>query len=146
MKIFLIYFSVFICLLSHIFLIEPDIPIQQIPQFPGGEDSLWCFLENNLQYDIINSDSEAVKYVFMFRIDTLGQASNFKFAGSIPKGLITRHDSLKKVEIIRVLKLLPRWTWVKDLPKYPIWWSIPITTPLKDFKCKRLKLKLLDPN
>jgi hypothetical protein len=145
MKIFLIYFSILICLFCNVFLFKTDIPnkniipMQEIPQFPGGEDSLWCFLESHLRYDIINSDSESVKYYFRFYVDTLGQASNFQLFDTKPKDLITKHDSLKKAEIIRVLKLLPRWKFPRGVhPKYGSWWAIPITTPLKDFKCKRL--------
>lgn len=120
--------------------------MQQLPQFPGGEDSLWCFLESHLRYDIINSDSESVTYIFRFYIDTFGQASNFGLLGTKPKDLITNHDSIKKAEIIRVLKLLPRWKFPhSDLPKYGIWWSIPITTPLKDLKCKWIELTLHNP-
>jgi len=118
---------------------------QQIPQFPGGDDSLFCFIESNLRYDIINSDSETVKYFFIFQVDTLGHAFDFKFMISQPKGLITKHDSLKKAEIIRVLNLLPRWIFHKDLPKYSTWWTIPITTPLKSFKCKRLNSNIKNP-
>jgi hypothetical protein len=151
MKIFVTNFSILICLFSVVFLFKTDIPnkniipIQQLPQFPGGEDSLWCFLESHLQYDIINSDSVSVTYRFRFYIDTLGQASNFGLLGTKPKDLITKHDSLKKAEIVRVLKLLPRWKFPhNDLPKYGVWYSIPITTPLKDFKCQRLKLTMLN--
>jgi len=115
-------------------------PIEQSPKFPGGLDSLWCFIERNLRSDIVNSDTESIRYVFKFVIDSSGVAKNFIFLTKLPRGLITKNDSLKEIEILRVLCLMPRWEPAKqDNMGISCWFTLPINTPIKDYKSKRVK-------
>ena len=112
--------------------------IQDIPTFPGGHDSLWCFLESNYNYDILNSDSVSVTYFIRFMVDSSGIARNFGFLGTRPTNVITKNDSLKRIEILRVLSILPRWNTARQSSdRVNIWFSIPIKTPIKEFRCKR---------
>jgi hypothetical protein len=139
-----ICFSILIILLVNlkIFSQEEDSsriiidPIEEMPVFPGGIDSIWCYIENNLRYDIINSDSESVRYIIRFVIDTVGRTRDFEFISTIPRSKVTRNDSLKKIEILRVLSLLPLWEPARlNNIKVPCRYMIPINTPAF-FRCK----------
>jgi len=115
-------------------------PIEQMPIFPGGENGIWCFLESNLNLDILNKDKISIKYYIKFKIDTLGNASDFIFLATKP--IITTNfqlDSLKRAEILRVLNIMPRWEPAVqyDRKKISVWFSIPIKTPYTDFRCKK---------
>jgi hypothetical protein len=111
-----------------------------MPTFPGGNDSLWCFLESNYNYDILNSDKESVTYFLKFLVDSCGIARNFGFIGTKPTNIITKNDSLKRIEILRVLGILPRWNPARQCSqRVNIWFTIPIKTPVKEFRCKRIK-------
>jgi len=114
--------------------------IQDMPTFPGGHDSLWCFLESNYNYDILNSDSVSVTYLLRFMVDSSGIASNFAFLGTRPKDIIPKNDNLKRNEILRVLNILPQWNPGRQgSERVNTWFMIPIRTPVVEFRCKRFK-------
>jgi TonB family protein len=113
-------------------------PIEQMPTFPGGLDSLWCFLEANFNYEIINVNHDPAKYIIHFYIDTLGQAKGFDVLGTIPRNI--HIDSLITLEIFRVMNLMPKWEPAAQLgKKISCWFTIPIMTPYTGFKCKKLE-------
>ena len=117
-------------------------PIEQMPIFPGGENGIWCFLESNLNLDILNRDKTPIKYYIKFIVDTIGKARDFSFIATKP--VITTNfqlDSLKKVEILRVLNMMPLWEPAVqyDGKKISVWFSIPIKTPYTNFRCKKKK-------
>jgi hypothetical protein len=114
-------------------------PLEQFPIFPGGNDSLFCFLENKFQFDILNADDETVAYFVRFIIDSSGTAKDFDIIATIPKSPknITI-DSLRKAEILRVFKMMPKWKPAKnDGMNLSCRFTIPIKTPYLEFKCKR---------
>lgn len=41
--------------------------IETPPKFPGGDDSLWCFIESNLDYKILNYSNLQGKVLVFFR-------------------------------------------------------------------------------
>jgi len=146
MKKYLLFFLIFIVLQVNVCPQENDTSIftittiQEMPTFPGGNDSLWCFLESNYNYDILNSDNVSVTYFLKFMVDSCGIARNFGFLGTKPTNVITKNDSLKRIEILRVLSILPRWNPGRQGSKrVNIWFTIPVKTPIKEFRCKRLK-------
>ncbi len=146
MKKYLLFFLFFFVLQVNVYPQEKDTSIftittiQEMPAFPGGNDSLWCFLESNYNYDILNSDSVSVTYFLKFMVDSCGMARNFSFLGTKPTNIITNNESLKRIEILRVLSILPRWNPGRQgLKKVNIWFTISIKTPIKEFRCKRLK-------
>jgi hypothetical protein len=143
-----ILFSILIILLanSQIYSQENDSTdiiidyIEEMPMFPGGLDSIWCFLESNYRFDKLNSDSESVSYVIKFVIDTSGKAIDFKFIGTIPKDKINLNDSPKKMEILRVLELMPRWEPARqNSKKVPCSFVLQINTPVY-FRCKSFQV------
>jgi TonB family protein len=79
------------------------IKVQTPPQFPGGEDALFEYLKNNIQYTAIakKNGTEGVVYV-QFIVEKDGSQSQFKVLRGIK-------DSFNE-EALRVLKLMPNWT------------------------------------
>jgi len=117
--------------------------IEQMPIFPGGFDSIWCFIESNFRYDIINADPQSIMYVVKFVIDSSGVARDFNIIATIPNIVINHHiDNLKRLEILRVLELMPNWEPARQLDKkISCWYTIPIRTPYTEFNCKQFKDK-----
>jgi len=118
-------------------------PIEEMPIFPGGVDSVWCFLERNFNYDILNAGNKQVKFITRFMIDTLGKTSDFKIIAFLPRDIILDHqDSLKISEIFRVLELMQTWQPAKQNNiKVRCLFSIPIMTPYTEIKCKQFLKK-----
>ena len=87
---------------------------EQVPTFPGKTDSIWCFLESNFNYYILNACSGKNKYVIRFRVDTTGKATDFGFVPGYPpmvykSSCLNANDSTVRSEILRVLKMMPKW-------------------------------------
>jgi len=142
MKTAIIFFTlIFICNLEAYSQVSSDVfsydHSQEMPKFPGGDDSIWCVLERNFRYDILNSDKKTITFHIAFLIDTDGVSKKFKCLGTIPRDLTLNHtDSLKLNEIFRVLALLPKWVPAKQIEKaVPSWFYIPVKTPYRDFRC-----------
>ena len=76
---------------------------QQMPEYPGGEDSMWRFINANIQYpDSAVRHNIQGRIVVGFVVNEDGSISDIK----IRKGLSWDIDS----EGIRVIKLFPRFT------------------------------------
>ena len=43
------------------------------PRFHGGEDSLWCFIERNLDFTVLNNSQHQGVVMVFFEIDTTGK-------------------------------------------------------------------------
>jgi hypothetical protein len=110
-----------------------------MPIFPGGYDSIWCFLESNFNYDILNTDQKMARYLIKFVVDSSGVAKDFSFISTMPHDIVNDHaDSLKRIEILRVLALMPKWEPARQFNKnFKCWVAIPIKTPYTEFKCKQ---------
>jgi hypothetical protein len=113
--------------------------IEQMPVFPGGLDSIWCFLERNFQYEILNAGDKEVKFITRFVVDTLGKTTDIKIVASIPQNIIFDHqDSLKISEIVRVFELMQTWQpATQNNIKVRCLYTIPIMTPYKEFRCRQ---------
>jgi len=113
---------------------------EHAPKFPGKTDSIWCFLESNFNYDILNGCSDKNKYVIRFIVDTIGTAADFEFVPIYPivyKSCLNANDSIVRSEILRVLKMMPKWEPGYFKGKKINWWfSITINIPYTDFKCQ----------
>jgi hypothetical protein len=118
-------------------------PIEEMPVFPGGIDSIWCTLERNFHYDILNAGNKKVKYITRFVIDTLGKSTDFEIIATFPRDNIFDHqDSLIISEIFRVLELMQTWQPAKQNNiKLKCRYSIPILTPYTEFKCEQFHKK-----
>ena len=85
--------------------VERDIftPVEQMPQFPGGELELMKFLKKNVNYPKMSKELGITGMVFVeFIVDVDGTMSNIKIA----KGVSSDIDK----EAIRVVSLMPKWT------------------------------------
>jgi hypothetical protein len=114
---------------------------QEMPNFPGGPDSVWCFLESNFKYDILNADQKMVSYLVTFVVDSSGVVRDIKFISTRPRDIINDHaDSLKRIEILRVLALMPKWEPARQFNKkinFRI--AISIKSPYTEFRCMQKK-------
>lgn len=112
--------------------------IETSPQFPGGEDSLWCFIESKLDFKILNCAKHQGRVLSYFEIDTTGKVINIETNPEFTQRLNSvLNDSLIENEIKRVLKLLPDWSpgLQRDKP-IRLKYALPFKIPYTDFKCK----------
>ena len=76
--------------------------IGKSPEFPGGIDSLFKFLESNLTYpEDAKKDSIQGRVICRFTIDTDGSITDIQVLRSV-------HPSLD-AEAVRVLSAMPKW-------------------------------------
>ncbi len=73
---------------------------KEMPQFPGGRDSLLSFFDKNINWNSLNWHGEGSVGV-RFTLDTLGTAKNIK----ITKSLCIECD----IEVLRVITIMPKW-------------------------------------
>lgn len=77
--------------------------VEQMPEFPGGEDKLIAYLAKNIRYPRVAQENGIEGTVFVtFVVDSDGNIKDVKTQGS-PKG-----GGLEE-EAIRVVKTMPRW-------------------------------------
>ncbi len=120
-------------------------PVEQMPLFPGPPDSLWCFLESNYNYNILNSVKDTTKYFVRFVIDTTGKATEFEFIATRPvRQQPIANDSIIKAEILRVFNLMPNWesaTIGASNRKVPCRYGLMVKVPYSEYKCVRTQTK-----
>ena len=95
-------------------------PIEEMPQYPGGEIELQKFIAKNLVYPKEAKEQGITGKVYVrFEITKKGDVKKIQIARSI--------HPLLDAEAIRIIKLLPRWTPGKQQGK-PVnsWYTIPI--------------------
>lgn len=117
-------------------------PVESMPTFQGGDNQLWCFIESNLRYDIINFTSIKTRYFIRFTIDTVGYPKDFEFIATVPRlDNQTINDSLIRDEILRVLKLMPKWNPAVLGDGHKVWcrYVLPIRVPYTEFRCGEFK-------
>jgi hypothetical protein len=116
-------------------------PIEYLPIVPGGEDGIWCFFESNFNFSILNEDTTQIKYFVKFLIDSLGKAKYFNFIATRPETINNKQlDSLRRIEIIRVFNIMPKWKpALQNGKKISCWYMIPIKTPYTKFYCHKKK-------
>jgi len=74
----------------------------QMPQFPGGDDSLRAHLRKELKYPLINRDEDIQGTVYVtFVVAKTGDITNVKVLRGIGGGF--------DEEAVRVVKSMPRW-------------------------------------
>ncbi len=104
--------------------LTPYSVVEQMPEFPGGEDSLIFFLQNKIQYP--QDDAQGTVYV-NFIIEKDGIVSNPR----ILRGIGSACDE----EAIRVIKLMPKWIPGKQNGKtVRVQYNLPIKFKLDDEK------------
>jgi TonB family protein len=106
----------------------PFIVVEQMPEFPGGEDSLRNFIRRTIKYPDLARESSVEGTVYInFIIEKDGSVSNPKILRGIGSGC--------DEEAIRVIKLMPRWIPGKQNGKtVRVQYNLPIKFKLDDEK------------
>lgn len=94
--------------------------VEQMPQFPGGEEELLKFISENLKYPYVASESGIQgRVIVRFVVSVTGEVTNIE----IMRGLDPSCDR----EAIRVIKTMPKWIPGKQNGKnVPVYFTIPI--------------------
>jgi len=104
---------------------EPEVFVEEMPAFPGGDGELLKFLSANIKYpqDAINNNVEG-RVVVRFVVSADGTVKRLE----IMKGV----DPLLDREAMRVVSLLPKWKPGKQNGQpVPVWFFVPVTFQLR---------------
>ena len=77
-------------------------PIEIHAVFPGGNDALLCFIEDNLNWDLMNSVDSVGSFYVEFGIDSTGICQYLRTHRTI--------DERLNEEYKRILNMSPMWT------------------------------------
>lgn len=94
--------------------------VDQMPQYPGGEDALMRFLQSHIIYPPTAAENKVHgRVVVQFVVDKTGKVGEVKVARSIDEDL--------DKEAVRVCKLLPRFIPGKQNgTAVSVWYTLPI--------------------
>jgi TonB family protein len=82
--------------------VEPYLVVEQMPEFPGGEDSLLSYLKKNIRYPESSRESSITGIVYVrFILGKDGSISNVTLLRGIGGGC--------DEEAMRVIKAMPKW-------------------------------------
>jgi protein TonB len=104
---------------------EPEIRVQEMPSFPGGDEALLKFIAEALKYPdaaISNGIEGRVTVRFVVSSD-----------GTVKRAEVLRGvDPLLDQEALRVVSTLPKWKPGKQNGKaVPVWFFVPVNFKLK---------------
>ena len=104
---------------------EIFIVVEDDPEFPGGMDSLYAFIERNLVYPQLAKDNKIEGKVYVsFTVETDGSISNVKVLRDIGGGC--------GAEAMRVVMKMPKWKPGKQRGKpVRVQFNLPIEFKLK---------------
>ncbi len=81
---------------------EPFTIVEQMPEFPGGNDEMFKFLSNNIRYPVIAQENGVTGMVILtFVVSKTGKISDIQVVRGIGSGC--------DEEAIRVVKKMPDW-------------------------------------
>lgn len=75
--------------------------VDKMPEFPGGPEALFSFLNENINEDIIEKAGGKGRVVATFMVESDGSITDIKVVKSV--------DPVIDSEFMRVLQLMPRW-------------------------------------
>ena len=113
--------------------------VEQMPSFPGGQDSLYSFIGRNIRYPALARENNiSGSVVLKFYIDTEGYIRNLSVIKSV-------HPSLD-AEAMRVVQLMndqgKRWTpGMNEVKSVPVQFALPIKFILQSEKDSKKKSK-----
>ncbi len=109
--------------LSHGVIIEPKIPEEVYPKFPGGTEKMFEFINENLRWPDTEADVQG-RVIVLFTVEKDGSLSDIKVAKSL--------DPLFDKEAVRVVKSMPKWKPGMDNGEpIRVRFSVPVTFRLK---------------
>lgn len=96
-----------------------------LPQFPGGEAAMLKFLADSIRYPKVAMKKNIQgKVVVRFVISETGELRDIEILRGLPGGL--------SEEVIRVVKLMPKWIPGSQLGKnVPVQYNLPVTFSIK---------------
>lgn len=99
--------------------------VEQMPEYPGGINSMMNFLSQNIRYPRVASDKGLQgKVLIQFVVDKYGKIGHFKVLRGVGGGCTE--------EAIRVIKLMPDWIPGKQNGKIEdVFFVLPISFQLK---------------
>ena len=109
--------------LSHGVIIDPKIPEEVYPKFPGGPEKMFEFINENLRWPDTEADVIG-RVVVAFTVEKAGSLSDIKVVKSL--------DPLFDKEAVRLVKSMPKWKPGMDNGEpIRIRYSVPVTFRLK---------------
>ena len=99
--------------------------VEQMPQFPGGEEGLIKYLSSHINYPPMAAENNIQgRVVVQFVVDKTGKVGEVKIARSVDKDLDR--------EAVRVCKSLPKFTPGRQNGQaVPVWYTQPVTFKLQ---------------
>ncbi len=130
MKKLLLLFALFLVQFSFAQSQEKEILLEAEvnPEFPGGEDAMMAYFSKNINYPTKEKENNITgKVIARFAIMQDGSVDKITILSQTPKAF---ND-----EVIRVLKLMPKWKPGMQLGKpVAVYFTIPIMFHLEDSK------------
>lgn len=101
--------------------------VEQMPEFPGGPEEMYKFINKNIQYPQVEKENSIDGKVFLqFTVDKEGKISDIRVLRGVKAG-----PGLEK-EAMRVVKLMPPWKPGKQNGRaVPVYFNLPVTFKLK---------------
>ncbi len=97
-------------------------------QFPGGEREMYCFIDRNLDKDLLRSVDTTGTAWARFTVDRDGQVTKIHIRRSLTEAV----DN----ELIRVIGLMPEWSpgklWNAAVGS---WYNLPLKIPYENKHC-----------
>lgn len=117
---------------------KPVYGVEQMPQFPGGDEALMEFIKNNLRYPHLSAEKGIEgRVTIRFVIDKEGAVTDV----TVIRGL----DSLCDKEAVRVVKLMPKWTPGRLAGQaVPIYYTLPVVYKLQKGNDDKSPLLIVD--
>ena len=105
-------------------VVKPYMVVEQMPEFPGGDQNMRKFLSNNIRYPMIARESGIHGTVYVtFVVNASGQISDVKLLRGIGGGC--------DEEAVRVVKSMPPWIPGRQTGKpVPVQFNLPIVFSL----------------
>ena len=120
---------------------KPVFSVEQMPQYPGGDEALLKFIKDNLKYPMLAAEKGIEgRVTIRFVVDRDGTVNDV----TVIRGL----DSLCDKEAVRVVKMMPTWMPGKQSGKaIPVYYTLPIVYKLqKDVANQKIPLLIVDGN
>ena len=99
--------------------------VEQMPQFPGGDEALMKFLSSHINYPPMAAENNVQgKVILQFVVGKDGRVGEVKIARSVDKDL--------DKEAMRVVKSLPKFIPGRQNGQaVPVWYSLPVSFKLQ---------------
>jgi len=117
---------------------KPVYGVEQMPQFPGGDEALLKFIKDNLKYPSSAAEKGIEGRVTVrFVVDRSGDVTDV----TVIRGL----DPVCDQEAVRVVKLMPKWTpGMTNGRTVPVYYTLPVVYRIRKDVNKPMPLLIVD--